>query len=173
MKTRCDSTRNELGTTLNVRRKLGLIAELLTILSGVFFFDYSGVPLAWSMLANPRESKPRKSKPRKSSAREVQKEISGRNIFCKNCLLRGSGENIARGSLARLSLRGAGTRAAHRQTSCSRIRNGVSKLLKLTSTASTVVMCRRVSFLNCPCVSIAYANLIRCELWPASCTSAP
>ncbi len=170
MKTRCDSTRNELGTTLNVRRKLGLIAELLTVLSGVFFFDYSGVPLAWSMLANPRESKPRKSKPRKSCAREVQKEISGRNIFCKNCLLRGSGENIARGSLARLSLRGAGTRAAHRQTSCSRIRHGVSKLLKLTST--TFNSCHVPTQLTCESgyVSTTYTNLIPSELWHAPCS---
>jgi len=33
------------------------------------------------------------------------------------------------------------------------------ELLKLTSTASTVVMDRRVSFLNLPCVSTAYAKL--------------
>jgi hypothetical protein len=58
MKTRCDSTRNKLATTMNVRRKLGLITEMLAVLSGVFFFDYSGVPWAWSMLASTRESKP-------------------------------------------------------------------------------------------------------------------
>jgi hypothetical protein len=43
------------------RRKLGLITEMLAVLSGVFFFDYSGVPWAWNMLASTRESKPHKS----------------------------------------------------------------------------------------------------------------
>ena len=66
MKTRCDSTRNELGTTMNVRRKLGLITEMLAVLSGVFFFDYSGVPVAWTLLASTLASKPRKSCVRES-----------------------------------------------------------------------------------------------------------
>jgi hypothetical protein len=51
---------------MNVRRTLGLITEILAVLSGVFFSDYSGVPLAWSLLSSTRESKPRKSCARKA-----------------------------------------------------------------------------------------------------------
>jgi hypothetical protein len=51
---------------MNVKRTLGLIAEILAVLSGVFFYDYSGVPLAWSLLSSTRESKPRKSCARKA-----------------------------------------------------------------------------------------------------------
>src|SRR5260370_36470711 len=50
---------------------------------------------------------------------------------------------------------------------------GLSKLLKLTSTASTVVMCRCVSLANHPCVSTAYANLMSCQLWHAPCSFVP
>jgi hypothetical protein len=42
---------------MNVRRTLGVITEMLAVLSGVFFADYSGVPLAWSLLSSTRESK--------------------------------------------------------------------------------------------------------------------
>jgi hypothetical protein len=51
---------------MNTRQKLGLLIAAFTTLTGVFLFDYSGVPLAWSLIASTRESKPRNSCARKA-----------------------------------------------------------------------------------------------------------
>jgi hypothetical protein len=59
-----------------VRRALGLIMEVLAVLSGIFFFDYSGVPLAWSLLSSTLESKP----PKSCAARPITRSL-GKNIF--------------------------------------------------------------------------------------------
>jgi hypothetical protein len=61
---------------MNVRRPLRLITEMLAVLSGIFFFDYSGVPLAWRLLSSTLESKPRKSCAGRPRTRSL-----GKNIF--------------------------------------------------------------------------------------------
>ena len=59
-----------------VRRELGLIMEVLAVLSRIFFFDYSGVPLAWSLLSSTLEFEPRKSRAARPRTRSL-----GKNIF--------------------------------------------------------------------------------------------